>query len=97
MGDTQKPGQHPVVALGGLDRQVVQVEGDPGVGHAVVGQDEGPFHLLGVELGEQLVDGGRGADVGLHRWTAVEAVRGQHPDVAVRVVRAPGERHGGSL
>ena len=70
----------------------LQRERDVRVRHAVVRQDQRPLGALGVEVGEQLVDGRPGGDVGLHRRPAVERVRRQHAEVPVRVVhprRAP--------
>jgi hypothetical protein len=96
-GDPQ-PGPDPVVALRGLDGQFVEREGDAGVRHAVVGDHQGPFGALRVEIGDELLDGGASCGVGVDGRAAVEGVGGQYSDVAVGVedhVGAPFSRWGG--
>src|SRR5204863_3018812 len=55
-GRDPQSGPDPVVRLGGLDHQLVEGEGDRGIGDAVVGDDQGAFGALRVQVGDQLLD-----------------------------------------
>ncbi|TCN38887.1 hypothetical protein EV644_108282 [Kribbella orskensis] len=79
------PGPDPVVAGRCLDHEVVEGEGDRDVGHAVVRDHQRSVGALGIEVGQQLVDGGAGGEVGIDGRTAVEGIGREDTEVPMCV------------
>jgi len=86
LGRDPQRARDPLVGRARVEHQLVQREGDVGVGHAVVGHNQGALGALLVERAHQVGDRGRRA-ARRHDLLreVVEAGRGQLAEVAVAV------------